>query len=105
MSSFTFRHGVTTGILGCLFLITTLLLAIALAKKISANKSHLLILTFVSFFAGLVIFWSTKPGDSDTWWVGAAAGFIICVAIVLPPTTYVTYKLLHKTSNAPKLAL
>jgi len=103
MNSFTFRHGVTTGILGCLFLTSILLLFLTIARKISTRNLRLVILTFASSFLGFAIFWYSKPGDSDTWWVGAVAGYLICEAIVLPLIIYITYKLFHKLT--PKLVV
>ena len=97
MNSFTFRHGIITGFLGCLFLTSILLLFLTIAGRISAKKLRLVILMFASSFLGLAIFWSSKPGDSDTWWVGVVAGYLICEAIVLPLTIYITYKFIHKT--------
>ena len=91
MRSSTFRLGVATGLLGFLFLDSILLLFFTIAKGVSSKKlAALLILSFL----GLAYFWAIKAQDSDIWWVGVVAGYLICEAIVLPLTIYVTYKLI-----------
>jgi hypothetical protein len=94
MNSFTFRHGITTGFLGYLFLTSILLLFFTIARGISSKKLSLML---ISSFLGLAYFWSTKAQDSDTWWVGVTTGYLICEAIILPLTIYITYKFINKT--------
>jgi hypothetical protein len=97
----TFRLGVTTGFLGCLFLSSILLLFLAVSRSTSFKKLRLVILLLFSLFIALAIFWSFKPGDSDTWWYGVIAGYLICEAIFLPLTiSYLAYKLLTRLSRS-----
>ena len=93
----TFRQGVTTGFLGCLFLSSILLLFLAVATSISSKKLRLVSVLLISSFLALAIFWFLRPGDSDTWWYGVIAGYLMCEAIIFPiAITYISCKLFAK---------
>ncbi len=92
-----FWDGAIEGFAGCLFLLSlvwTISLRTAksmLTKKPGLGYSMLAI-------SGLVtaILWFFKPGDSDTWWYGAIAGFSVCAVLAfLAASAYTAYKLMH----------